>query len=103
MNDTLIGLAERVRRAAAAKAILRIRGGNTKQSMAGVISAAAPLDMRGSAGMVDYAPPELVITARAGTPLVEIERVLAERGQCLPFDPPRFADETGALGGPVSG
>jgi glycolate oxidase FAD binding subunit len=95
MNDTLIGLAERVRQAAAAKAILRIRGGNTKQSMAGVISDAAVLDMRGYAGIVDYAPTELVITARAGTPLVELERVLAERGQCLPFDPPRFADADG--------
>ena len=81
MNDTLIGLAERVRQAAAAKAILRIRGGNTKVSMAGVISDAATLDMRAYAGIVDYAPSELVITARAGTPLVEIEKVLAERGQ----------------------
>jgi glycolate oxidase FAD binding subunit len=103
MNDTLIGLAERVRQATAAKAILRIRGGNTKSFMAGVISDAATLDMRSYAGIVDYAPSELVITARAGTPLVEIEKVLAERGQCLPFDPPRFADETGALSGTVGG
>src|SRR4051812_42937308 len=103
MNDTLIGLAERVRSAAAAKAILRIRGGGTKQSMSGVIADAATLDMRGYAGIVDYAPTELVITARAGTPLVELERVLAERGQCLPFDPPRFADADGRLGGTVGG
>ena len=81
MNDTLIGLAERVRQAVAAKALLRIRGGGTKVSMAGVISDAATLDMRGYSGIVDYAPSELVITARAGTPLVEIERVLAERGR----------------------
>ena len=46
MNDTLIGLAERVRQATAAKAILRIRGGNTKSFMAGGISDAATLDMR---------------------------------------------------------
>ena len=103
MNDILIGLAERVRQAAAAKAILRIRGGATKQSMAGVISDAATLDMRSYAGIVDYAPSELVITARAGTPLVEIEKVLAERGQCLPFDPPRFADADGRLSGTVGG
>jgi glycolate oxidase FAD binding subunit len=103
MNDTLIGLAERVRQAAAAKAILRIRGGATKQSMAGVISDAATLDMRGYTGIVDYAPTELVVTARAGTPLVELERVLAERGQCLPFDPPRFADADGRLAGTVGG
>ena len=103
MNDTLIGLAERVRQAAAAKAILRIRGGNTKVSMAGVIADAATLDMRAYSGIVDYAPSELVITARAGTPLVEIEKVLAERGQCLPFDPPRFADADGRLCGTVGG
>ncbi|MBW8757715.1 MAG: glycolate oxidase subunit GlcE [Burkholderiales bacterium] len=103
MNDTLIGLAERVRQAAAAKAILRIRGGSTKQAMAGVISDAATLDMRAYSGIVDYAPSELVITARAGTPLVELERVLAERGQCLPFDPPRFADADGRLTGTVGG
>jgi glycolate oxidase FAD binding subunit len=103
MNDILVGLAERIRQATAAKAILRIRGGNTKSFMAGVIADAATLDMRGYAGIVDYAPSELVITARAGTPLVEIERVLAERGQCLPFEPPRFADETGAFGGTVGG
>ena len=76
----------------AAKAILHIRGGDTKAFMAGVVSDAAVLDMRGYTGIVDYAPSELVVTARAGTPVVELERVLAERGQCLPFDPPRFAN-----------
>jgi len=103
MNDFLIGLAERVRQAVAAKAILHIRGGNTKTFMAGVLSDAATLDMRGYTGIVDYAPSELVITARAGTPLVELERVLAERGQCLPFDPPRFANGAGVLSGTVGG
>jgi glycolate oxidase FAD binding subunit len=102
MNDSLIGLAERVRQAAAAKATLRIRGGDTKAFMAGTTDAAA-LDMRAYSGIVDYAPSELVITARAGTPLVEIERVLAERGQCLPFDPPRFGDPAGVLAGTVGG
>jgi len=103
MNDILIGLAERVRQAAAAKAILRIRGGNTKASMAGVVSDAATLDMRAYTGIVDYAPTELVVTARAGTPLVELERVLAERGQCLPFEPPQFRDAEGRLAGTVGG
>ena len=103
MNDILIGLAERVRQAAAAGAILRIRGGNTKVAMAGVIADAATLDMRHYTGIVDYAPTELVITARAGTPLVELERVLAERGQCLPFEPPQFRDADGRLAGTVGG
>ena len=49
------------------------------------------------------APSELVVTARAGTLLVELERTLADRGQCLPFDPPRFADGAGRLAGTVGG
>ena len=102
MNDTLIGLAERVRQAAGSKTTLRIRGGDTKAWMAGA-SDAATLDMRAYAGIVDYAPSELVVTARAGTPLVELERMLAERGQCLPFDPPRFGDAAGVLAGTVGG
>jgi glycolate oxidase FAD binding subunit len=102
MNDSLIGLAERVRQAAAAKARLRIRGGDTKAFMAGATDAAT-LDMRTYSGIVDYAPTELVVTARAGTPLVELERVLAERGQCLPFDPPRFGDAAGVPCGTVGG
>jgi glycolate oxidase FAD binding subunit len=102
MSDSLFGLAERVRQAASSGARLRIRGGGTKAFMSGS-SDAAPLDMRAYAGVVDYAPSELVITARAGTPLVEVERVLAERGQCLPFDPPRFGDPAGPLPGTVGG
>jgi glycolate oxidase FAD binding subunit len=102
LSEHLIGLAERVRQAGAAKAKLRIQGGGSKAFMAGASDAAA-LDLRAYSGIVDYAPSELVITARAGTPLVEIERVLAERGQCLPFDPPRFGDPAGRLAGTVGG
>ncbi len=102
MSDALIGLAERVRQAAASGTRLRIRGGETKNHLAGVSDAPA-LDLRSWSGIVDYAPSELVVTARAGTPLVELERVLAERGQCLPFDPPRFVDESGQPAGTVGG
>lgn len=59
----------------------------------------------GLRGIVDYAPSELVITAGAGTPLAELEAVLAERGQYLPFEPPHFGEgaTTGAtLGGMVA-
>ncbi|HEX7637924.1 MAG TPA: FAD-binding protein, partial [Burkholderiaceae bacterium] len=93
-TDALKGLAERVRQAAAAGTRLRIRGGETKAHLAGVADA-APLDMRAYAGIVDYQPSELVVTARAGTPFVELERLLAERGQGLPFEPPRFGDAQG--------
>jgi glycolate oxidase FAD binding subunit len=52
-------------------------------------------------GVIDYTPAELVISARAGTPLAELEAVLAEEGQMLAFEPPHFG--AGAtLGGTVA-
>ena len=57
--------------------------------------------MRELAGISSYEPSELVITARAGTPLAELEAVLGERGQCLAFEPPRFAPG-GTVGGMVA-
>jgi glycolate oxidase FAD binding subunit len=82
---------EQVRAAVANGGKLRIRGGGTKdwygQSFEGEI-----LDTRGHTGIVDYEPTELVITARCGTPLAEIEAVLAEQNQMLAFEPPHFGD-----------
>jgi len=52
-------------------------------------------------GIIDYEPTELVITARAGTPLAELEKVLASHGQMLPCEPPQF-DGRGTLGGAVA-
>ena len=48
------------------------------------------LDTRAYAGIIDYEPTELVITARCGTPLAEIEAALAARNQMLAFEPPHF-------------
>ncbi len=52
-------------------------------------------------GVVDYRHDELVLTARAGTPLVELRRILASQQQMLAFDPPTFAGD-GSLGGAVA-
>ncbi|MCH8178700.1 MAG: glycolate oxidase subunit GlcE [Proteobacteria bacterium] len=82
--------AERVRDAAGRGACLRIRGGGSKDHL-GDTSRGEVLDTREARGIVAYEPSELVITARAGTPLAEVEAVLAERGQHLAFEPPRFA------------
>ncbi|VXB48070.1 glycolate oxidase subunit GlcE [Massilia sp. 9I] len=91
---------ERVRAAAADKQPLRIRGGGTKdwygQGFEGEI-----LDTRGYTGVVDYEPTELVITARCGTPLAEIEAILADRNQMLAFEPPHFG-EGATLGGVIA-
>ena len=52
-------------------------------------------------GIVDYDPQELVLTARSGTPLAEIESLLEERGQKLPFEPPHFGPGA-TLGGTIA-
>ena len=59
------------------------------------------LSLRASPASSSYEPSELVVTARAGTSLGELEAALAEKGQCLPFEPPRFA-AGGTLGGMVA-
>ncbi|PHV31358.1 glycolate oxidase subunit GlcE [Janthinobacterium rivuli] len=75
--------------ASAAGSPLRLRGGGTKdwygQQLTGEV-----LDTRAYAGIIDYEPTELVITARCGTPLLEIEAALAARNQMLAFEPPHF-------------
>lgn len=90
MDSALQHITDRVRAAAASGTPLRIRGGGSKdfygQTLQGEVLDTAPL-----AGITSYEPTELVVTARAGTPLAELEAVLAERGQCLPFEPPHFA------------
>ncbi len=82
-------LAERVRQAGADKTPLCIQGSGSK-TFYGRACIAQALDVAGHAGIVDYEPTELVITARAGTPLAEIEAALADKGQMLPFEPPYF-------------
>ena len=78
-----------IRDAAARRAPLRLRGGGSKDFF-GNEPRGALLDTRSYAGIVDYEPAELVVTARCGTALAEVERLLGENGQCLPFEPPHF-------------
>jgi glycolate oxidase FAD binding subunit len=96
----LAALIDRVRAARAHKTPLNIQGGNTK-AWYGEAPQGAPLDLRPLAGISSYEPSELVVTARAGTPLAELEAALADKGQCLPFEPPRFAPG-GTVGGMVA-
>jgi len=97
-------LLQTVRDARAAKRPLDIRGGNTKAFYGGE-PMGEPLDVTPLAGISSYEPSELVVTVRAGTPLAELEAALAASGQCLPFEPPRFVNPTGASagGGTVGG
>jgi len=101
MDETLQRLVDQVQAARADKRVLDIRGGGSKAFYGGPV-AGEPLDVRGLTGISSYEPSELVVTARGGTPLAELEAALAEKGQCLPFEPPRFGPE-GTVGGMVAG
>lgn len=68
---------------------LRILGSGSK-SFYGRDTQGDALDVTGYSGIVSYEPTELVLTARAGTPLTEIEAVLAAKRQMLAFEPPHF-------------
>jgi len=99
-DPVLARLVARVDSARELHAPLEIRGGGTKLFLGGT-PAGEPLDMTGLTGITSYEPTELVVTARAGTRLSDLESALEEHGQCLPFEPPRFA-AGGTLGGMVA-
>ena len=99
-QSVLDSWSERVKRAAAARTPLRIVGGGTKDFY-GQDTFGERFDTTGYAGIVDHDPTELVITVRCGTPLSDVERMLAEHGQMLGFEPPRFG-ETTTIGGCIA-
>ena len=100
-NDpALARLIDQVRAAHDARSGLDIRGGGTK-AFYGETPTGEPLDTRALSGISSHEPTELVVTARAGTLLSLLQDALAEHGQCLPFDPPRFGAES-TVGGMVA-
>lgn len=81
---------------------VQIVGQNTK-ALYGRADVSEPLSVAGHCGVVSYEPTELVITARAGSSLAEIEVLLATHGQMLPFEPPYFgAHAQDTLGGTIA-
>lgn len=100
LEELLKQFSATIREANAAGRGLRIRGGGTKDFYGGPLRG-DPLDARGCRGIVEYEPTELVVTARAGTPLAELEQALRERGQMLAFEPPHFGKEA-TLGGCIA-
>ncbi len=99
-DAALARLVDQVQTARAQRAPLDIRGGQTKVFY-GEAPRGEPLDITPLCGISSYEPSELVVTVRAGTRLAEMEAVLAEKGQCLPFEPPRFG-AAGTVGGMVA-
>ncbi|KIQ33020.1 glycolate oxidase [Variovorax paradoxus] len=100
MDPALHQIVERIRAAATDATPLCIRGGGTKDFYGEALHGEV-LDTTALAGITSYEPSELVVTVRAGTPLAELEAALAEKGQCLPFEPPRFGSN-GTVGGMVA-
>jgi glycolate oxidase FAD binding subunit len=96
---TLENLQERIRDAAGRGMALRLRGGGSKDFY-GNEPRGEILDTRGYAGIVSYEPTELVVTARCGTPLRELEEALSQHHQYLPFEPPHFGEAS--IGGCVA-
>ena len=100
MAEIIAQLADTIRKASADQTPLRIRGGGSKDFYGGP-PRGETLSIAAYRGIVDYEPTELVLTARAGTPLAEIENTLRERDQILAFEPPHFAPSA-TLGGCIA-
>lgn len=99
-QDSADLLQEQVRAAMHAGTPLAIRGSNSKLFLGRPIPAQT-LDVRIHRGIIHYDASELVLTARAGTALADIEASLAERGQMMPCEPPHFGPEA-TFGGMVA-
>ena len=91
---------QKIRDAAERRQPLRLRGGGSKDFY-GNTPRGEVLDTRGYAGIVSYEPTELVVTARCGTPLSDLETTLRQQNQFLPFEPPHFG-AAATLGGCIA-
>lgn len=94
-------LAQQVQQAFETDMPLALRGAGTKHFLGETGTAEHNLELTTHRGILHYEPGELVLTARAGTPLVDIQASLAEAGQCLAFEPPAFGAHA-TLGGTIA-
>lgn len=104
MDTPLKQVSDRIAAALADRKTLHLRGGGTKDFY-GNTATGELLDTRVLQGVRSYEPSELVVTVRTGTPLAELEAVLHEKGQCLPFEPPHYtwSSQTSAVTGATVG
>jgi glycolate oxidase FAD binding subunit len=100
-QDLTLELQAQVQQAVDSRTPLHIIGGNNKTFYGAPTSAVTPLHLSGHQGIVAYEPSELVVTVRSGTQLNELDKVLAEQGQMLAFEPPAFSS-TATLGGTIA-
>lgn len=88
-------------------AALDVRGSGSKRGLGRLMAESAVVDLSGLTGITLYEPEELVLQARAGTPLAEIEAALAAKNQELAFEPPDFgpllgSNNKGTIGGAIA-
>lgn len=100
MTDPIEAFRAQIVRATEQKQPLRIRGGGTKDWYGQAVEGEL-LDTRAYQGVLAYDPTELVITARCGTPLADIENLLAQHNQMLAFEPPHHGPGA-TLGGCIA-
>ena len=96
-------VAEVIHAAYAAREPVLVTGGGTKLGMLRPVQAARSVSTRDLRGITLHAPKELVISARAGTPVAEVEAALAEHGQHLVAEPPDFSALLGTAGAQTIG
>jgi glycolate oxidase FAD binding subunit len=101
--DTLAGIQSVIRAHMAIATPLAIYGGNTRPIGADNVRAAQALSLSNYSGITAYNPAEMVITAKAGTPVAEIEAALAANNQMLPFEPMDHRVILGTSGEPTIG
>lgn len=99
-NDHSAELRQQVRAAHDAASPLKISAGNSKDFYGRKVEG-TPLSLREHSGILDYHASELVITARSGTRISELETALAENNQMLAFEPPCHTPDS-TLGGSVA-
>lgn len=92
-----------VKSVVAARTPLAICGGSTRAGLGRPSQAASTVTSAGLTGITLYEPAEMVIAARAGTALREVEETLADRGQMLPFEPMDHRPLFGTDGEPTIG
>lgn len=107
-TDLADDLLAQVSEAVSAATPLDIIGNNSKPFLSRQTSrreegetTAKTLEVASHSGVVSYEPTELVLTARCGTPITELQKVLAASGQTMPFEPPVFTGND-TLGGVVA-
>lgn len=97
----MLALQEQIRDAWENGTPLAILGSGSKHFLGQPVEAVDKISARQLTGVIDYQAEELFIRAGVGTPLAEIETLLAQQGQMLPFAPPRFSPDA-TLGGTIA-